>query len=107
VVETKNVKKNSKKKKVACNHGKHIVLRCKNLSFYFSLYFEGSPQQKIHRELCGGRDPTIFLCSHVLMERFFDGMDDENSKTQGAKGQIRKIQKNKKERMEERKRRDC
>ncbi len=40
------------------------------------------------------------------MERFFDGMDQENSKTQGGKGQIRKFQKNKKERMEQRKRRD-
>jgi hypothetical protein len=30
------------------------------------------------------------------MERFFDGTDQENSKTQGGKGQIRKIQKNKK-----------
>jgi hypothetical protein len=28
------------------------------------------------------------------MERFFDGMDQENSKTRG-KGQIRKIEKNK------------
>jgi hypothetical protein len=37
------------------------------------------------------------------MERFFDGMDQENSKPQGGKGQIRKIQKNKKERTEERK----
>jgi len=27
------------------------------------------------------------------MERFFDGTDQENSKTQGGKGQIRKIQK--------------
>ncbi len=40
------------------------------------------------------------------MERFFDDMDQENFKTQGGKGQIRKIQKDKKERMEERKRRD-
>jgi hypothetical protein len=40
------------------------------------------------------------------MERFFDGMDPKNSKTQGGKGQIKKIQKNKKERVEERKRRD-
>jgi hypothetical protein len=40
------------------------------------------------------------------MEFFFDGMDQENSKTQGGKGQIRKIQKNKNERMEERKRTD-
>jgi hypothetical protein len=56
------------------------------------------PQQKIPRELCGGGDPAIFLCSHVPMERFFDGLNHENSKTQGGKGQIRKIQKNKKER---------
>jgi hypothetical protein len=27
------------------------------------------------------------------MERFFDGTNQENSKTQGGKGQIRKIQK--------------
>jgi hypothetical protein len=40
------------------------------------------------------------------MERFFDGMDQENLKTQGGKGQIKKIQKTKMERMEERKRRD-
>jgi hypothetical protein len=40
------------------------------------------------------------------MERFFDGIVQKNSKTQGGKGQIRKIQKIKKERMEERKRRD-
>ncbi len=33
------------------------------------------------------------LCSHVPMERFFDGTDQENLKTQGEKGQIRKIQK--------------
>jgi hypothetical protein len=64
------------------------------------------PQQKIPRELCGGGDPTIFLCSHVPMERSFDGLNHGNSKTQGGKGQIRKIQKNKKERLEERKRRD-
>jgi hypothetical protein len=32
------------------------------------------------------------------MERFFDGMDQENSKTQGGKGGIKRIQKNKKER---------
>jgi hypothetical protein len=38
------------------------------------------------------------------MERFFDGIDLENSKTPGAKGQIRKIEKeNKKERVEQRK----
>jgi hypothetical protein len=37
------------------------------------------------------------------MERFFDGTDQENSKTQGGKVQIRKIKKNKKERMEKKK----
>jgi hypothetical protein len=37
------------------------------------------------------------------MERFFDGMHQEKSKPEEGKGQIRKIQKNKKERMEERK----
>ncbi len=50
-------------------------------------------QQKIPRELSGGGDPPIFLSSHGPMERFFDGTDQENSKTQGGKGQIRKIQK--------------
>jgi hypothetical protein len=63
------------------------------------------PQQKIPREFCSERDPAIFLCSHVPLERFFDGTNQKNSKTQGGKAQIRKIQKNKKERMEERKRR--
>jgi hypothetical protein len=62
-------------------------------------------QQKIPRELCGGGDLPIFLRSHVPMKRFFDEMDLENSKTQVGKGQITKIQKNTKERMEERKRR--
>jgi len=38
------------------------------------------------------------------MEIIFDGTNEENSKTQGRKGHIRKIQKNKKERMKERKR---
>jgi hypothetical protein len=52
------------------------------------------PQQKISRKLSGGGDLAIFLCSHVPMERFFDAMDQENSKTQGGKGQIRKIQTN-------------
>jgi hypothetical protein len=40
------------------------------------------------------------------MERFLDRRDQENSKTGGGKGQIGKIQKNKKKRMKERKRRD-
>jgi hypothetical protein len=64
------------------------------------------PQQKIPRASCGGGDPSplaIFLHSHVPMERFFDGIDQEKSKPEGGKGQIRKTQRNKKERMEERK----
>jgi len=49
-------------------------------------------QQKIPRELCvGGGDPGIFRHSHVPMKRFFDGTDQENSRTQGGKGQMRKI----------------
>jgi hypothetical protein len=51
-----------------------------------------------------GDPPMVFLISHIPMKRFFDWTDQENSKREGAKGQIRKIQKNKKERMEERKR---
>jgi hypothetical protein len=43
----------------------------------------------------GVGDLFIFLGSHVLIERFFDGTDQENSKTQGGKRQIRgKIHKN-------------
>jgi hypothetical protein len=33
----------------------------------------------------------ILLYFYVPMERFFDGTDQENSKTQGGKGQIRKF----------------
>jgi hypothetical protein len=77
----------------------------KNLSFYFSLYFEGSPPAEDPRELCGGGDPPMSLGFYVPMERFFDGMDQETSKAQG-KGQIRNFFLNKKERMEERKRKD-
>jgi hypothetical protein len=64
-------------------------------------------QQKIPRELCDRADPAIFLSSHIPMERFFDARDQKNSKTQGGKVHIRKLKKNKKERMEDRKRRDC
>ncbi len=46
---------------------------------------------------------SMFPCSHGTI---FDGTDQENSKTQGGRGQIRKIQENKKEIIEERKRRD-
>jgi hypothetical protein len=55
------------------------------------------PQQKVPLEECGGGDPLIFLCSHVPMERFLMGWIRENSKTQGGKGQIRKIQKKQEE----------
>ncbi len=72
----------------------------KSLSFYFSLYFEGSPpQQKITRELCSGGDRAKFLCSHVLMEQFWmgqirkfkntrrKGINQENSRKQeGSNG---------------------
>jgi len=48
-------------------------------------------QQKMPRELCSARDLAIFICSHVPLWKDF------------LMGQIRKIQKNRKERMEERK----
>jgi hypothetical protein len=52
-----------------------------NTSLFISLcILSDLPQQKIPRELCSQGDPTIFLCSHVPMERFFDGADQENSK---------------------------
>jgi len=63
---------------------------CKNPSFYFSLYFEGSPPTGYPYGVMwwGGRSPCIctFPCSHgkIFLMRW-----------------IRKIQKNKKERMEE------
>ncbi len=49
------------------------------------------PQQQISTELCsGGVDLATFLCSHGgPMERFLDRRDQENSKTQGGKEQIR------------------
>jgi len=46
---------------------------------------------------------SMFPCSHGTI---FDGTEKENSKTRGGRGQIRKIQENKKEIIEERKRRD-
>jgi hypothetical protein len=42
-------------------------------------------EQKILSELCSGGDPAIFLRSHVLMEKFYDGTDQENLKTQEGK----------------------
>jgi hypothetical protein len=61
--------------KLYCIDASCYVIIVKTSFFYFSLYFEGSPQQKIPRELCSGGDPLIFLRSHVPMKRFFDGMD--------------------------------
>ncbi len=52
------------------------------------------PQQKIPRELCDGGDPAIFLYFHVPIEKKLMGKI------------TKKITKNKKKRMEERKRRD-
>jgi hypothetical protein len=40
-----------------------------------------------------GEIPLYF---YVPMKRFFDGTDQDNSKTQGGEGQIRKIQKKRK-----------
>ncbi len=47
--------------------------------------------------------PLYFYVPVFPWKDFSDGMDQENSKTQGGKGQIRKIRKNMKERMEEKK----
>jgi hypothetical protein len=38
-----------------------------------------------------GEIVLYFFVPMFPMERFFDGTDQENSKTQGGKGQIRKI----------------
>ncbi len=67
----------------------------------------------------GRSPPPIFLHSHVPMERFFDGMDQENSKTQGGKDRSEKFKntrrkgtdqeiskKPRRKELEERKRRD-
>ncbi len=70
------------------------------------MYFEVSPPAADHQGVMQwGRLHYIsmFPCSHGTI---FDGMDQENSKTQGGRGQNRKIQENKKEIIEERKRRD-
>ncbi len=72
---------------------------------FFSLFVFGgfSPSRRSMGSYAVGEIPLYFS---VPMERFFDETDQENWKTQGGKGQIRKIQKSKMERMEERKRRD-
>ncbi len=65
--------------------------------FIFLCILRDLPHRKIPRELCGRGDLTIIFRSHVPMERLFDGTDQEHSKTQGEKGQIRKIEKKKQE----------
>ncbi len=62
-----------------------------------SLFISLCILRDVHRELCGRGDLPITCRSHDPMERFFEGMDRENSKTQGGKGQIRKIEKKKHE----------
>ncbi len=47
--------------------------------------FRDLPKQKNPRELCGEGDSTIFLCSHIQMEIFFDGTDQENSEKKRRK----------------------
>ncbi len=63
----------------------------KNSLFIFLFILWGiSPSRRSLGTYAVGGNPAIFLCSHVPMERFFDGTDQENSKTQGGKGQISK-----------------
>ncbi len=63
----------------------YICVR-KNLSFYFSLYFDGSPPTGYpYGVMWWGGDPPVFVRSHVPMKRFFDEMDQENSKKQEGK----------------------
>jgi hypothetical protein len=64
----------------------YFLFDCENLSFISLCILRDLPQQKIPRELSGGGDPPIFLCSHVPMERFFEGTDQENSKQQRKNG---------------------
>jgi hypothetical protein len=54
----------------------HVIQKpIKNLFFISLCILRDLPQQKIPRELCGGGNPAIFLCSHVPMKIFFDGTD--------------------------------
>jgi len=75
-----------------------LLTRKKKTSLFISLCILGElPQPEDPQGVMrwGGGDLFIFLGSHVLIERFFDGTDQENSKTQGGKRQIRgKIHKN-------------
>ncbi len=62
---------------------KEVQLGHVKTSLFISLcILRDLPQQKIPRELRGGGVSIIFLRSHVPMERFFDRMDQKNSKTQ-------------------------
>jgi hypothetical protein len=80
----------------------HYEKRKKTSLFISLCILRDLSQQKIPRELGGVGDPAIFLCSHVPMERFFDGTDQENSKTQGGKGHSsRKIKKTRRKEKEE------
>jgi hypothetical protein len=79
-------------------HFAFLSLYVKTSLFISLCILRDLPQQKIPRELLQRGRSCYILCSHVPMERFFDGTDQENSKTQGGKGEIRKIQKNKNER---------
>jgi hypothetical protein len=45
-----------------CNLG---LQNRKQLSFYFSVYFEGSPQVEEPLGIMLGRDPPIFIRSHI------------------------------------------
>jgi hypothetical protein len=63
----------------------------KNISFYFSLYFERSPPAEDPKRIMHW-ERSCYI-SMFPWKDVFDGMDEENSKSQGGKGQIRKIQK--------------
>jgi hypothetical protein len=64
------------------------------------------PQQKIPRELGDGGDPAIFICSHVPIEFFLMGQITKIKKHKEERDRSGKLKKNKKEGMEEVKRRD-
>jgi hypothetical protein len=59
----------------------------KNLSFDFSLYFEGSPPKRRRRSLGSYAVVEILLYFYVPMERLFDGTDQENSKNMKGKNE--------------------
>ncbi len=66
-----------------------FLTRKKKTSLFISLCtLRDLSQQKIPRELCGGEDPPYV--SMFQWKGFFDGTNQENSKTRGGKGQRRK-----------------